>query len=342
MDTQYRRRFLSLIQQRFERWHLDWLSRRAPAQALVRLGGRNIYILPTGQGLLFVITSVVVFVAAINYALSLAFALSFLMTGVFLLTLVHTFMNLQGITLRGHGAEACFAGDSAVFKIIVQRDDKRIREAIDVGVADTASHTKTDNKSSAKNKYNGQIANLNHSLTTEVFLAVKAPQRGLFKAPRLMVKTAYPLGLWEAWSRPDLDLQCLVYPRPQVCELPASSGAGDSADNLASVPGNEDFYGLRNYQPGDSKRQIAWKTLARGQGLKTKQFVDPCDFNVMLDWTQFSGLDLETRLSCLCYQVLQLSARDVDFGLRLPGQEFAPDRGEEHRRKLLEALALWS
>ncbi|MDP3518207.1 MAG: DUF58 domain-containing protein, partial [Pseudohongiella sp.] len=247
-----------------------------------------------------------------------------------------------GVTLRGHGAEACFAGDSAVFKIIVQRDDKRIREAIHVGMADSASQTKTDTRSSAKSNFNGQIANLNHNLTTEIFLAVKAPQRGLFKAPRLMVKTAYPLGLWEAWSRPDLDLQCLVYPRPQVCELPASSGAGDSADNLASVPGSEDFYGLRNYQPGDSRRQIAWKTLARGQGLKTKQFVDPCDFNVMLDWTQFSGLDLETRLSCLCYQVLQLSARDVDFGLRLPGQEFGPGRGDEHRRNLLEALALWS
>ena len=334
MDTQYRRRFRSLIQQRLDRWHLDWLSRRAPATSQVTLGGRTIYILPTGQGLLFVVSSVVVFVAAINYALSLAFALSFLMTGVFLLTLVHTFMNLQGLNLQGYSADPCFAGERAVFRIVVRRNDTRIREAIDVcaPVADAA----------IKGKHDCQLANLTRAAADEVFLAVPTSERGHFKAPRLRVKTVYPLGLWEAWSRPDLDMQCLVYPRPQVCELPPSAGAGDKADNLASVPGTEDFYGLRHYQPGDSRRQIAWKVLARGQGLKTKQFVDPCDVNLMLDWAQFSGLPLETRLSCLCYQVLQLSARDIDFGLRLPGKEFLPGRGDEHRHTLLEALALWS
>jgi len=300
----------------------------------VTLGGRNIYILPTGQGLLFVVSSVVVFVAAINYALSLAFALSFLMTGVFLLTLLHTFMNLQGLSLQGHRAESCFAGDRAVFRIAVQRNNKRLREAIEV-----CSPT---NSKAGKHTYDCQLANLSRNASAEVFLAVETSRRGRFKAPRLMVKTVYPLGLWQAWSRPDLDMQCVVYPRPQICELPASAGAGDSEDNLASVPGTEDFYGLRNYQPGDSRRQIAWKVLARGQGLKTKQFVDPSDVNLMLDWVQFSGLPLETRLSCLCYQVLQLSSRDIDFGLRLPGQEFVPGRGDEHRQKLLEALALWS
>ena len=334
MDTQYRRRFRSLIQQRLDRWHLDWLSRRAPAKSQVTLDGRTIYILPTAQGWLFVVSSVVVFVAAINYALSLAFALSFLMTGVFLLTLVHTFMNLQGLSLQGHRAEPCFAGERAVFSIVVTRNDQRVREAIEVCAppADAA----------IKGKHDCQLANLTHLAADEVFLAIQTSVRGHFKAPRLRVKTVYPLGLWEAWSRPDLDMPCLVYPRPQVCELPPSAGAGDKADNLVSVPGTEDFYGLRDYRPGDSHRQIAWKVLARGQGLKTKQFVDPCDVNLMLDWAQFSGLPLETRLSCLCYQVLQLSAREIDFGLRLPGQEFLPGRGDEHRHTLLEALALWS
>lgn len=206
MDTQYRRRFLSVIQQRLNRWHLDWLSRRAPATSLVTLGGRNIYILPTGHGLLFVVSSVVVFVAAINYALSLAFALSFLMTGVFLLTLVHTFMNLQGLSLHGHGAEPCFAGDRAVFRIAVQRKDKRFREAIEV--------CSPPNSKADKHKYDCQLANLSTIASDEVFLAVETSRRGYFKAPRLMVKTVYPLGLWEAWSRPDLDMQCVVYPRP--------------------------------------------------------------------------------------------------------------------------------
>jgi len=38
--------------------------------------------------------------------------------------------------------------------------------------------------------------------------------------------------------------------------------------------------------------------------------------------------------------VLQADKLGVDYGLRLPGQQIAPDSGEVHRRRCLEALAL--
>ncbi|MDO8910093.1 MAG: DUF58 domain-containing protein [Pseudohongiella sp.] len=326
MDTQYRRRFRDHIKWRFERWHLDWLSRRVPASHSVKLGRRNIYILPVGQGMLFIATALAVFIGAANYELSLAFALSFLMISVFLLTVLHTFSNLQGLTLNGFDAEPCFAGDNAIFKVRVQRTDKRARDGVSIGAGKAVF----------------ECFSLVENTVVEVFLPVPAVQRGRMKAPRLMIQTVFPLGLWQAWARPDLNMSCLVYPQPQQCELPSIHSRADDGEHSSSVTGHADFYGLRDYQPGDTRRQIAWKSLARGQGLKTKQFSDPCDREVMLDWSMFAGAPDEVRLSCLCYLVLQMSEQGIDFGLRLPGLMFAPDRGERHKHSLLEALALWS
>jgi uncharacterized protein (DUF58 family) len=39
--------------------------------------------------------------------------------------------------------------------------------------------------------------------------------------------------------------------------------------------------------------------------------------------------------------VLKAEAEGRDYGLRLPGVEYPPARGEGHRRRCLEALALY-
>jgi len=159
--------------------------------------------------------------------------------------------------------------------------------------------------------------------------------------PRLTIETRYPLGLWRAWSRPDLAMSCLVYPMPVVCELPLPEGSG-TEQGMYPMPGSsEDFYGLRGFQLGDTPSQIDWKSLARQRGLNTKQFTDPQGSELMLDWHRFSGMDAEQRLSCLCYQILGMSARGISFGLRMPGMSWLPSSGDAHRDQLLEVLARW-
>ena len=54
-----------------------------------------------------------------------------------------------------------------------------------------------------------------------------------------------------------------------------------------------------------------------------------------------ASLAPEDRLSRLAAWVLAAERAGIDYGLRLPGLEIAPERGETHRRRCLEALALW-
>ncbi len=303
-----------------------WLAARLPAVTQIRLDRRNIFILPTGPGLLFLAASTLIFITAINYILSMAFGLAFLMVSVFLLSILYTFRNLQHLSLRRLPAEPVFAGQEAVFQVLLQREGERAHEMLELA-------------------FPGQrvsLANLLDNVEARVPLYLSAPQRGLLKAPRLRVQTRFPLGLWRAWSIVDLSMQCVVFPRPVAGPLGGRVNASASGKSEASVKGTEDFQGLRSYQPGDSLKQVAWKSFARGQGLQVKQFVDQVDDRLMLDWAMFPGLEPEERLSRLCHWVLELDRAGVDYGLRLPGVEIDMGGGEEHRLRVLTALALWN
>ena len=302
-----------------------WLERRMPAVQEISLHRKNIFILPTGPGLLFLTATILIFVTAINYVLSLAFGLAFLMVSLFILSILHTFRNLQHLSLRGVGAEPIFAGEDAAFVVLLSRQSNQEHEMLEL-------------------RFPGSIWSQADVLDNEqerVKVFLPSARRGLLKAPRLTVQTRFPLGLWRAWSHVDLAMNCLVYPHPQEGPLPGLVGGSTSGKSESVKTGVDDFHGLRAYQTGDSLKQIAWKSLARGQGLKVKQFVDAVDDQLMLDWEMFPGMESEERLSRLCYWVLLLAQQDIDYGLHIPGQEFSLGRGDTHRGKLLGALALW-
>lgn len=328
MDITEHRRF-QFLKNRFLGLRERWLLRQVPAANSISLHRRNIFILPTRQGILFISVAIIIFVAAINYSLSLAFALAFLMVSLFLLGILHTFYNLHGLQVSGMGAMPGFCGESGVFNLILKAGQHRNHVAVELGFPGEAS----------------VIIELPENTQKRVSLALTLDKRGRLRAPRVRVKSVYPLGLWQAWSHLDLALDCLVYPAPVSCEpmqVAAFNARGEgSEEGTSSREGTEDFHGLRDYRSGDSLKQIAWKSLARGQGLKVKQFVDIAADSRVLDWEMFPGLDKETRLSALCYLVLQRGNTDKSTGLQMPGLFIMVGSGQEHQHRLLEALALW-
>lgn len=304
-----------------------WIAKNIPPRDEVRLNRKNIFILPTRHGLLFVFASSLIFIAAINYAASLAFGLAFLMVSVFILAILHCFNNLNQLTLASQSSPSVFCGEAACFKVHLSRCASKTHEALEFNFLDsTITH-----------------ADLVVRDQEDIKVFILASKRGCFKAPRLRVATLFPLGLCRAWSVVDLNLTCVVYPKPIPFDMNQfNSGATGSDDSAISKEGSEDFYALRNYVPGDSMRSVAWKNVARGQGMQVKQFVDYVDKKLWLDWDMFYGFDVEERLSRLCYCVLKLAKTGNPFGLKLPGIEIEPDTGPEHKRKLLNALALYS
>ncbi len=77
---------------------------------------KRVYIFPTRYGLIFSVNLLVMLIGAINYNNSLAYSLTFLLGGLFLIAMIHTYSNLRGLIISASPADAVFAGQIAVFQ----------------------------------------------------------------------------------------------------------------------------------------------------------------------------------------------------------------------------------
>ncbi|MDA0788876.1 MAG: DUF58 domain-containing protein [Proteobacteria bacterium] len=302
-----------------------WLDRRMPPANAITLSQKSIFILPTREGLMFAVLVVFMVLAGINYQNSLVYALAFLLASLFMVSILHTYRNLAGLTLQAGPVKAAFAGEDAEFIVILSRLGERTHEALLLGW----------------DKQMLQGADLLEEEEDRVKLYVPTRQRGVMNPGRLLIQTYYPVGLFRSWSWVDLDMSTLVYPYPVAAgPVPGAPSSAEEGEMLQRE-GAEDFYGLRQYHSSDPPRHVAWKSYARTEELLTKQYASYADRRVWLDWELLTGMEAEARLSRLCYWVLQLAATTNEYGLRLPGLEIAPGRGEAHRDEVLKALAIF-
>ena len=307
----------------------NWLYGFTPPESgTVELVHRRVYIVPTRLGWFFGGTLIVLLVGSINYALSLGFALTFLLGGLGLVGMVHTARNLARIAVSAGRAEPVFAGESAQFRLFLDGRAAFDRPAI------LARHVGSGAQ---------LVVDIPARGMAEVVLAVPAEKRGRLAIGRVMLETRFPLGLFRAWSYIEPDARCIVYPRPERSALPPFTGDAAAGAHRTPVPGSDDFAGLRNYQPSDSPRHIAWKAVARSDEMLTKHFAGESAAELWLDQKLLpSRLNLEQQLSRLAGWVLAAERSGAHYGLRLPGVEIAPSRGDVHRAACLQALALYA
>lgn len=302
----------------------DWIFRATvPEAPPVTLVQRRIFILPTRQGYFFAVTLLLLLLASINYSLSLGFLLTFLLAAMGGVAMLHTWRNLAHLRLRPGHCNPVFAGEAAHFGITLE----------------TPSRTRF---SLAVRRRGGEpvFADVERANTAAIVLTAPALRRGRVASGRLEIFTQYPVGLFHAWSYFDFGLTVIVYPRPDPSAGPPPTHAHGESEEGIPVPGDEEFNMLRPYHAGDPPRQIAWKALAREQGLLSKEFSATASAELWLDWNEARAADPEARLSALAHWVMEAERMGQSYGLRLPGTLIAPDRGEMHRARCLEALAL--
>ncbi|MDR2238855.1 MAG: DUF58 domain-containing protein [Zoogloeaceae bacterium] len=303
-----------------------WLFRlHGPEAAPIVLGQRRVYVLPTRAGLAYAVSLGVMLIGAINYNLSLGYALVFLLAGLGLVTIFHTFRNLARIEISPGRVEPVFAGETAHFDIQLRNPGKQARHALRLHFVDGET-VSTD---------------LPPDAVTLVPLPLPARERGWLRPGRLTLETRYPLCLIRAWSYVEPDMRGLVYPRPETAPPPLPLSASGDSGGSRSGAGNEDFSGLRAHRPADSPHHVAWKAVAREQPLLVKQFTGANTAQVWLDWDALpAALGVEAGLSRLTRWLLDAHAEGLAYGLKLPGKTLPPDHSPRQFEDCLEALAL--
>ena len=309
----------------------DWWQSRLPRLDSLPLTQRNVYILPTGAGWMLALTLLILLIASINFQLNLGYLLTFLLAGSAVVAMHISHATLSGLHLHLKPPEPQFLGHSNLLE--VQLTSQRHSPRFGIGVAVHGS---------------GQWAFIDVPAqgSASVQVAFRPERRGLHRVPTLMAETRFPLGTFRVWTYWRPAAQVLVYPAPEVPAPPLPPGEPRaSGTGSASTQGIGEFDGVRAYRRGDPLKLVVWKKAAKSLATGTDDLVSrdaqqAQRHELWLDLAHAALPDHEARISRLTAWVLQADRLGIDYGLRLPALELAPDTGAAHRQRCLEALAL--
>lgn len=286
----------------------------------------RVYIVPSKRGCAFLFTLLTMLIASVNYSLSLGYALSFLLTGLFAASLLHTYKNLAGLSVQAIDMQDVFAGTPGHIDVLIQNTQQRARHGVKI------SSTQTTNP----------LIHPESGSSERITINTPNLSRGIYKPGRLTLQSDWPLGLWTCWTYLHVDHDAFVYPTPEADPPPLPMLGGSDAKDRQKQALTGDVSGLREYQPGDSMGSIAWKSSARSSGLLSRTFESESVSNNTVLSLEHTGLtELEARLSRLCAWVLLAENQHTDYAVQLNTLLIPRGRGRQHQARALEALSIY-
>jgi uncharacterized protein (DUF58 family) len=310
------------LQARTERW----MRRRQGEDRLpLTLERRRLYILPTRAGWAFAGLLLLMLIAGLNYANSLALFLTFLLAAFALVVMQQCHRNLLGAEVAAAEAPAVFARTLGAVELTLRNPAPFARPRLEAQLPQGAI----------------RIADLAPHAKVRLRLPLAAPARGVVRVGRVRLASAHPCGLFRAWTWVHTPIEMLVYPHPHgSLPLPMQAARHPGQRPRPGV-GADEWAGLRPFRDGDSPRQVDWKAYAREAPLLVKEYAQGANELRWFDFAQLGGKDTEARLAQLARWVVDAEAQGESYGLILPGVRLPPDRGPEHRHRCLAALALF-
>ncbi|MFB2864059.1 DUF58 domain-containing protein [Aeromonas sp. MdU4] len=308
-------------QQWRDSWQRRWLARRIPPARQITLETHTLFILPTRMGLLYLLVLLAIYLLGTNYQNNLVLLVAYCLGSLFMAAMWLTHRNLLGLALLGGPLVQGEAGSQLPIRLTVQspRPVRALRFTLNEGTlwlaqADPVPRT--------------------------LILPVPGKRRGPLPLGRLRVESRYPLGLFCCWSLLDLQLEGWLAPKPEFgVRRGELSGESKGLHGQPAPSPLGDFDTLRTHQAGESQSRIAWKQLAQGRGLLTKQFHEPLQDDTHLTLQRVAGGDLEQRLAVLAWWCTDYGKRGIPFTLTLTNQTLGPDSGTAFVQRCLLAMA---
>ena len=303
---------------------------RTPTTATeVELEQRRIYLLPTGRGFFLIITAVVLLLVGVNYQLSLAYVVAFLLAGLMQAALLTSYRNLRGLVVASGRSPHCRVGEDATFPITLVSPE-RAREGITLASQNSAKHW----GHSGPNR-------LNADERQAAPLSFVAGKRGLLPLARITVESRAPYGLIRAWSYVHFEWVALVEPSPETPPpaLPKASGADGANTGRTQVAHDPDS--LREFVQGDSLRRVAWKQVAKSGEWYTRTGDTGTRHEIDLSWQMVQLTETETRLSRMAAWLLRAHNENCAYSLSMPNGELPLADGSQQFADASIVLAVY-
>ncbi len=290
--------------------HRRWARARNLAHVRFRL---------TREGVHFTGILAFIFIGAVIREISLLILLAGAMIGLLILQWRFNTSTLVGLTVRRRVPRSTTAGRETEVEIkltnpkawlsawLVQSEDKIQRkepESIRVQETGTALFDTVRPKGMASSNYSLQFH-----------------ERGEYTLGPTVLQTRFPLGLGMGWRTLDNSSTIIVHPRQGELTQKVSSlfhleqlGRAKSSSKSGNQEG--EFFGLRPWASGDSKRWIHWRTTARLDKLSVRQFEQQQQkqITVLLDLFDSSEESSKEHQEAAISFIATLAARTVALG----------------------------
>lgn len=168
-------------------------------------------------------------------------------------------------------------------------------------------------------------------------------KRGLNKIKEIKICSVFPFNFFIRCKTVNLNLEFLVFPRPKKCRTSYKDNKDkkNKKDRINSLKGYEgDLVGIRNYIEGDPLKLIHWKISAKTDELKTKELSSTDFLSTIINFDKLEG-NLEDKISCATYQILDFYKKYIPFGLKIGKNFYKPEYSKKQKLKLLKILALY-
>ena len=189
------------------------------------------------------------------------------------------------------------------------------------------------------------LDNLDPERPSHVRLRLKGIASGRQPLPNIIVRSRYPLGFFTAERTFEISSPQLIHPKPagslvlpSVTDDSGRSASSHTAKQHGQTGAGDDFAGVREWQPGDSLRQVDWKAVARDRPMMVKLWTGETKGVVWLDWAA-CPLPEDERPAQFAQWMVEAEQRGLHWGMRLPGKVMEPNGGNEHRMRCLDELA---
>ncbi|NOZ20687.1 MAG: DUF58 domain-containing protein [Planctomycetes bacterium] len=253
----------------------------SPQHSNLKPGKRRLF-RPTSVGMLTAGVTAMVGFAAFNTGNNLIYLLTSLLFSSLVVSVVVGWRSLRGLELSRTVPREIFAGEDATVSLKITNTRRRANAYV-VAVLDGAAST--------RDRLTGRAvaARIEPGAVTRLSYTVTPPRRGEYLFGEAFLKSGYPFGLCTALRRFDLPDRMIVYPRigrlsKELIRMGRSWGSDKIARSSKRL-GSDEFYGIREYRPGDNPKHIHWRTSARLSKLILKEFErdEPLGYTLVLD-----------------------------------------------------------
>ncbi len=172
----------------------------------------------------------------------------------------------------------------------------------------------------------------------QIELTLLFEKRGHYKELELYISSDFPFGFAYREVKYTVHTDIYVYPSPKPCSKDIVYYKSDKG--YAKTFEKDELYQIKQYQ-NENPKYINWKASAKMQKLMVNDFTNFINKEIILRPEDFNMeyKDLEQKLSCMTYIVLEASKQNAKVGLDWDGYVIPPSDSSFNYIKILRFFA---